>query len=1493
MTKNNLHKCLGWLLQQPTNTIDVNLDFIVPLSEADVQRALHEEEAEMARLQLAPQSASKSRLVQNRAKNALPSPANSTTFAVSSPTRTRLPPPTRSMVPPTPTLTRSVVRQTPATNYADSVIDIDDLDDIDDLEVTGNAYDNDYDDDNGMEFEDARVTDDQNHTTSSFDNFGTPVHLWTQDAAEGLGPPLSRGKKRTSEEFMSDMPGRKSEGKAVVYDSEDEGTGTQRPRQATGENPAQADPVVWDESMDVDALPDEAETIHDTLKRSSSASNSPYKPSRYFSLVPESTKSPRKSDAKRMRRNHTPERHIGKGPDSQNFRDHDPILKHDVLSSANVKPTASGQSSHEFDGFDDSIMETETFQTADMYGATAVGSPRPLGPASSGQIKTSLDKGQQDIVYRFRDATETQLNELLATLQGRLKSMRKELMKYKCEDEDPPAQLESDMRILKEKVTKYFPQVQDVRKKLNIKFTERNRKKEALDALLEGDDTVDDYEDQCDLLAADIVRLKKEMTPLESELFDQIQLASFTDSDLRLLQPIEPVSVPPTIQKLPPAQKVLVSSTQHVRHVVQEAAVPNSSRKRYGSPRPPTPSDGNQIYGNRSRRDNDDTVSIPASFPAMPTFSPPRDNDRFRLADMEIHTGISRFDAGGGSRQRPSHLDYFPDDDFDADEDMLEALHDHEQSFDAPGPSNRAPLADMSHNVQRKKPPALAPEKTVDPSADLLRFPWSSDVMTTLRKRFHLKSFRHNQLEAINDTLEGHDTFVLMPTGGGKSLCYQLPSVISSGRTTGVTVVVSPLLSLMQDQVDHLQKLKIQAFMLNGQTTAEQKKLIWQGLASARPEQFVQLLYVTPEMINASQALLNTLERLHDRRKFARLVIDEAHCVSQWGHDFRPDYKQLGDVRLRFPGVPVMALTATATENVKIDIIEVLSIKGCKTFNQSFNRPNLMWEVRPKSKGAQVITDIADLLKNHHNRESGIVYCLARKTCENVAKQLRGQGIKCTHYHAGMDSEARILVQKDWQRGKHDVIVATIAFGMGIDKSDVRYVIHHSLPKSLEGYYQETGRAGRDGQPSQCYLYYGYGDTSQLFKMIRDNKEASSEQKEKQRNMLRNMIHYCENKTDCRRVQVLAYFNEHFQKRNCHDTCDNCQSDALFETKDFTHHAIGISSLVRRVGKNVTLLQCVDAYRGAKSKAVAGSHLDRLGEFGDGSDLDRGDVERLFYHLVAEDVLEEYHVTNKKGFTTAYIRPGPASLTYTDGDKRLEFQVRLGSGKKAKSKPKTTQTTKAKKKEKEKGTGVKATKPKPGRQSQPIELVDDDDEDDFGPPPTALSSPVVSRQRAKQKSQRKAPARPVIHDSDDDDDDDRAFIPSQDSDGFASVKVAGKRQTRKPSTAKPLFPAIDQVAQVDEFTRGILDDFVRQTRDRLTDVMVQKNLRQQVCSDTKLREIGVALAERNVSEAEVRRLAGLDKNETLWKIVRKTLLECVRNARDFCVGANVDLSQTR
>lgn len=559
------------------------------------------------------------------------------------------------------------------------------------------------------------------------------------------------------------------------------------------------------------------------------------------------------------------------------------------------------------------------------------------------------------------------------------------------------------------------------------------------------------------------------------------------------------------------------------------------------------------------------------------------------------------------------------------------------------GAEYRSVFAETTGNVIRTGSQKAFPSSST--TASHMQHPWSRDVKTAMRERFHLRGFRPNQLEAINATLSGKDTFVLMPTGGGKSLCYQLPSIVKSGKTRGVTVVISPLLSLMQDQVAHLQKLKIQALFINGEVTTAHRKLVMDSLRDPQVEKYIELLYITPEMITKSQALISALRDLYRRGKLARIVIDEAHCVSQWGHDFRPDYKALGEVRSQFAGVPVMALTATATENVKVDVIHNLGIVNCEVLTQSFNRPNLTYEVRSKGKAKDVLESIANTIKTVYNNQSGIIYCLSRKNCESIAESLRKfHNIEAHHYHAGMDPAEKNTVQREWQAGKYNVIVATIAFGMGIDKPDVRFVIHHTIPKSLEGYYQETGRAGRDGKRSGCYLYYGYQDTSALKRMI-DEGEGSWEQKERQRQMLRTVVGFCENKSDCRRVQVLSYFNEPFKGEDCNGACDNCNSKSSFESKDFSSYAVVAIALVEKIERqNVTLLHCVDVLRGSRTKKISDLGHVNLEEYGAASDLERGDVERLFYRLLSEDALAEKNVVNKSGFASNYLHVSPYSI---------------------------------------------------------------------------------------------------------------------------------------------------------------------------------------------------------------------------------------------------------
>ncbi len=586
--------------------------------------------------------------------------------------------------------------------------------------------------------------------------------------------------------------------------------------------------------------------------------------------------------------------------------------------------------------------------------------------------------------------------------------------------------------------------------------------------------------------------------------------------------------------------------------------------------------------------------------------------------------------------------------DFSDDVEMLQAAEDfelqHSSSAEAsrgPAPMfSRAALALTSGNAGM--PPsskdstlssakrAVTTSQKASMPAELMRFEWSQDVRRALKDRFRMSCFRHNQLEAINATLSGKDAFVLMPTGGGKSLCYQLPAVLSSGKTNGVTIVISPLLSLMQDQVDHLKALNIAASAFNSSTPAAARKHVLALFSKANPEHFLQLLYVTPEMVNKSAQFVSGLATLYRNKKLARIVIDEAHCVSQWGHDFRPDYKALGTVRRQFPRVPVMALTATATPNVIVDIKHNLSIDGCKVFSQSFNRPNLYYEVREKGKGC--VDSIGELINAQYSGQTGIVYTLSQKSTVSIAEKLRTKfGISAHHYHAGMVADEKAGIQRDWQSGRIKVVVATIAFGMGIDKPDVRFVVHYYLPKSLEGYYQETGRAGRDGVHSDCFLYFGYGDIKNLRKFITDS-DGSEAQKQRQREMLNRIVDFCENKRDCRRSEILRYFGEDFDKAGCKGTCDNCKNGGKFDLADFTEYAVAALQIVQEY-KLITMVQCGDILQGKRKP----EHASLEEVYGIAKKLKKQEIHMMIYRLLGESALKEENKVNRMDIAIQYF----------------------------------------------------------------------------------------------------------------------------------------------------------------------------------------------------------------------------------------------------------------
>ncbi|XP_005878542.1 PREDICTED: Bloom syndrome protein [Myotis brandtii] len=543
-----------------------------------------------------------------------------------------------------------------------------------------------------------------------------------------------------------------------------------------------------------------------------------------------------------------------------------------------------------------------------------------------------------------------------------------------------------------------------------------------------------------------------------------------------------------------------------------------------------------------------------------------------------------------------------------------------------------------------------------------LNFPHTKEMMKIFHKKFGLHHFRTNQLEAINAALLGEDCFILMPTGGGKSLCYQLPACVSPG----VTIVISPLRSLIVDQVQKLTSLDIPATYLTGDKTDSEATSIYLQLSKKDP--IIKLLYVTPEKVCASNRLISTLENLYERKLLARFVIDEAHCVSQWGHDFRQDYKRMNMLRQKFPSVPVMALTATANPRVQKDILTQLKILRPQVFTMSFNRHNLKYYVLPK-KPKKVAFDCLEWIRKHHPHDSGIIYCLSRRECDTMADTLQKNGLPALAYHAGLSDSARDEVQHKWiNQDGCQVICATIAFGMGIDKPDVRFVIHASLPKSVEGYYQESGRAGRDGEISHCLLFYTYYDVTRLKRLILMEKDGNHHTRETHFNNLYSMVHYCENITECRRIQLLAYFGEigfnpDFCKKHSEVSCDNCCQSKDYKTRDVTDDVKNIVRFVQEHSSSqgtgnrnhvgpcgrFTMNMLVDIFLGSKSAKI------QSGIFGKGSTYSRHNAERLFKKLILDKILDEDLFINANDQPIAYVMLGSKAQALLNGHLKVDF----------------------------------------------------------------------------------------------------------------------------------------------------------------------------------------------------------------------------------------------
>jgi ATP-dependent DNA helicase RecQ len=509
----------------------------------------------------------------------------------------------------------------------------------------------------------------------------------------------------------------------------------------------------------------------------------------------------------------------------------------------------------------------------------------------------------------------------------------------------------------------------------------------------------------------------------------------------------------------------------------------------------------------------------------------------------------------------------------------------------------------------------------------------ASRAEQVLQSVFGYPAFRGEQQAIIEHVAGGGDALVLMPTGGGKSLCYQIPALLRDG----CAIVVSPLIALMQDQVDALRQLGVEAAFLNSSLDAAAQREVERRFAAGA----LKLLYVAPERLLTERCL-----DLVARAGVALFAIDEAHCVSQWGHDFRPEYRQLTLLHERFPSIPRIALTATADAPTRREIVERLALESAREFVASFDRPNIRYRVVEKDDARRQLKDFLGA----HAGESGIVYCLSRRKVDEISEWLAGEGVTALPYHAGMDAGLRARNQQRFLREDGVVMVATIAFGMGIDKPDVRFVAHVDLPKSMEGYYQETGRAGRDGLPAEAWLCYGLADVVTLAQFIAQS-ESGEERKRVERRKLDELLGYAET-TACRRQRLLAYFGETLAEP-C-GNCDNCLDPP--ETWDASIVAQKALSCVYRTGQRFGVGHLTTVLRGEADERVRSLGHDRLSTFGVGAELDKQQWRGVFRQLVAIGLL----TPDDEGYGT--LRLTPASRAVLRGEQPVHLRRQADRG---------------------------------------------------------------------------------------------------------------------------------------------------------------------------------------------------------------------------------------
>ena len=523
--------------------------------------------------------------------------------------------------------------------------------------------------------------------------------------------------------------------------------------------------------------------------------------------------------------------------------------------------------------------------------------------------------------------------------------------------------------------------------------------------------------------------------------------------------------------------------------------------------------------------------------------------------------------------------------------------------------------------MSRRPAPTAAPGRFASMSA------MKATALDLLQSVFGYASFRGQQQAIVEHLAEGGDALVLMPTGGGKSLCYQIPALLRQGTA----IVVSPLIALMQDQVDALREAGVAAAYLNSSLAADAQREVEKQLLAGE----LNLLYVAPERLLTAR-FLDLLERI----ELALFAIDEAHCVSQWGHDFRPEYRELAILPQRFPAVPRIALTATADPRTREEIVERLALQDARQFVSSFDRPNIGYRVGLRHNAKR---QLGEFLLGHEG-ESGIVYCLSRRKVDDTAQWLAESGIEALPYHAGLDAATRSKNQQRFLREDGVVMVATVAFGMGIDKPDVRFVAHLDLPRSIEGYYQETGRAGRDGLPAEAWMIYGLSDVVTMSQMIAQS-ESADERKRVERQKLESLLAYAE-ATDCRRQLLLGAFGESYPGPCGH--CDNCVAPP--KTWDATVPAQKALSAVYRTGQRFGSGHVIDVLRGEETERVLGLDHHRLSTFGVGADLDEKQWRSVFRQLLAAGLLE----ADAEGYGT--LRLTIASRAVLGGERQVKLR---------------------------------------------------------------------------------------------------------------------------------------------------------------------------------------------------------------------------------------------